>query len=414
VESALDALRTAVRLGPDQARFHAALGEVLAQRQDLDSAVTSFRRARALEPERPEHAYDLGLALRLSGDLDGAESELRAAIEREPTHGLARRALGLVLRTNEDVSAAAAEMRAAVAALPDDAQAHHLLGSLLLGLGMQAEGLEALRRAIELDPALVEARVTLAQALSRAGQREAARLQQDEVQRINAERAALGQAMVLVERATHLLDDGDAQGAVALLRDAVDLSPTLAEAHYRLARALMRPFEAPARQLLAVTPDAAAAIETALLRVVVLDPADARAYVELGRLHVSRGARGPALAALRRASSIAPGLMEAQRALADLAAAHRDWATAIPALEAIVAWHPHDDHAALALARALLHQADWAGAVAAFRHVTRLQPERADAYYGLADAFTGQGHLDDAARAMTTARRLDRSSGERR
>jgi tetratricopeptide (TPR) repeat protein len=414
VEAALEALRTAVRLAPDQARFHAALGEVLAQRQDLDGSVASFRRARALEPGRAEHAYNLGLALRLAGDLDAAEAELRAAIARDPEHGLARRALGLVLRTRADLPAAASELRAAVAALPDDAQAHHLLGSLLLALDARSEGLDILRRAIELDPALVEAHVTLAQALARAGDRDAARRQQDEVQRINTDRAAFGQAMVLVDSATRLLDDGDQRGAIALLRDAIDLSPAFSEAHYRLGLALMSPFEAAGHRLVGVDADTAAAIEAALRRAVVLDPEDARAYLALGRLHVSRGDHGPGLVALRRACAIAPGLTEAQRALAALAAARRDWATAIPALEAIVAWHPQDDAAALALARSLLQQADWAGAAAAFRHVTQLQPEHADAYYGLADALKGQGRLDEAARALATARRLDTSSGARR
>ena len=216
-------------------------------RLDIDGAIASLRRARALEPGRVEHAYDLGLALRLAGDFAGAEQQIRAVIAADPDDGLARRALALLLRTKGDLPAAATELRAAVAALPDDAQAHHLLGSVLLKLDDAAAGLEQLKRAIALDPSLVEARVTLAQALARAGRRAEAREQQDAVQRINDEKAALGRAMLLVDSATDVLKRARPADAVPLLREAVALAPALAEAHFQLAIALKQasgtPFE---------------------------------------------------------------------------------------------------------------------------------------------------------------------------
>ena len=58
--------------------------------------------------------------------------------------------------------------------LPDDAQGHHLLATVLLKLGDLPGATMELREATRLDPALIEARVTLAQALAGSGHKEEA------------------------------------------------------------------------------------------------------------------------------------------------------------------------------------------------------------------------------------------------
>ena len=272
LDNALAALKTAVALAPDQARFHSALGRLLVDRQDIEGAVASLKRARTLEPGRLEHAYDLGLALRLAGDFAGAEEQIRAVVSADPANGLARRALALLLRTRGDLPAAATELGAAVAALPDDAQAHHLLGSVLLKLDEPAAGVDELRRAIAVDPTLVEARVTLAQALARGGRRAEAREQQDAVERINAEKAALGRAMLLIDSATDLLNRAQPAGALPLLREATALAPALAEAHFQLAVAYQSHAQVSGNSREPVRRGQRADIDAELLRAVELDP----------------------------------------------------------------------------------------------------------------------------------------------
>ena len=338
LDAAVDELKEAVRLAPQQANFHAALGQLLADRQQLQPASESLRKATELSPRDPVYAYDLGLVLRMAGDLDGAEAQFRAALKNTPAHGFARRALGLVLRQKGDLEGAASELRKAVEILPVDAQAHHLLGSVLLKLNREG-ALESLTRAVELDPYSTEARVTLAQALARAGRNDEAQKQQYEIEFLNASNAGVSRAMMLLETAAGEMKKGDKGTALERLREAVRASSSFSEARYQLA--------------LAVLPSDPRSAESDFLHVVRLDPEHARAHHQLGVLRGRRGDLQGALASLRRATELAPGFVDAQRELAAQAWKVQDWPTVLGALTAVVAWEPGDAMAHYALSRVL-------------------------------------------------------------
>jgi protein O-GlcNAc transferase len=284
------------------------------------------------------YAYDLGLVLRLAGDLEGAEGQFRLVLKHAPAHGQARRALGLVLRQNGDLEGAALELRKAVETLPADAEAHHLFGSVLLKLNRDG-ALDALTRAVALDPSSTDARVILAQALAKAGRMEEAERHRQEVESINAHNAAVSRAMVLLENAAGATRKGDRAAALEQVRDAAAFAPTFPEARYQLALALL--------------PSDAGGAEAHFQRVVQLDPERATAHYQFGVLRGKRGDVQGALASLRRATELAPGLLEAQRELAAHAWKVDDWTTVLASLVAVVAWDPGDAMAHYALSRAL-------------------------------------------------------------
>ncbi len=89
--------------------------------------------------------------------------------------------------------------------MPEDPQGRYLLGAVLLRMGDTAAAVVELREAIRLDLLLTEARVTLAQALVKEGQKDAALQQQAEVQRLNAEKADFGRLLVLLDSSAALL-----------------------------------------------------------------------------------------------------------------------------------------------------------------------------------------------------------------
>jgi len=342
LEDAVAALETARQLEPKQARIHFALGQILAEMHKFEPALESLHRASELAAGDPGYAYNLGLALRLAGDLDAAEAQLRAAIAGEPAHARARRALGLVLREKGELEASIVELRRSVAELPGDPEGLHALGALLLKLSDVSGAIEALQQAIRIDPRLAEARVNLGQALLKSGRRDEAQAQIAEVERLKAEQAGVGRAMILVETAASHSAKGERAAAVERLREAAAASPELSEAQYRLGLALLE--HSP--------PDPAGA-EVAFLRVLQLDPNHAGARHRFGGLLARRGDAREGAFQFRRALEIRPSLVDAHRELARIALRSREWAAAAVELKAVLAWEPTDATARDELAKAL-------------------------------------------------------------
>jgi tetratricopeptide (TPR) repeat protein len=413
LDAAADELARAVETAPQEARFQSALGQLLAERQQVPAAIEHLERAVMLAArgadaspaQRAEYAYNLGLALRLHGDLDAAAARFREAVALDPHHALARRSLGLILRQQDDLGAAADELRRAVAERPDDAQGWHVLGTVLVKRGDGAGAIDAFRQATQRDPSLVEAHVMLAQALARDGRKGEALAEQAEIQRLNAEKADFGRTLVLLDAAAEQAARGRTSAAIAQLREAVALSPRFPEALYRLAlmlrppppgssRAAPRPSRsgappstpttAPAATSAsaanATSPQAAGSdagsaqtttrtardrnareAESLFAQVVALDPDRARAHFELGRLLAARGDTAGAAQALRIATMKAPSLIEAREELARAATATGDWTTTASALKGILAWSP-DDARATAIRTALATALDHLGA----------------------------------------------------
>jgi tetratricopeptide (TPR) repeat protein len=338
-DASLAALQRAVELEPADPRFHSALGQALSERERLTESVDHLRRAAALAPHVAEHAYNLALALRMAGDFNGAAEQLRAALRLDPRHALAERSLGLVLRQLEDLQGSAQALRRAIALDPSAALNYHLLGTVLQKLGEEAAAIEAYGRSVRLDPELTEAHVNLAQALARSGRKEEAQAERAIVLRLNAARADVGRALVLVGQSAAERTAGRLPRTVALLREAIVLNPGFAEAHYQLALAL------------ADLKDVDGA-RKAFARVVQLEPAHARAHDRLARLLRTTDSAG-AMREWQAATDAAPCFVDAQRALADAAAAANEWPSAVTALEMVVALEPADARARNLLMRAL-------------------------------------------------------------
>jgi tetratricopeptide (TPR) repeat protein len=276
----------------------------------------------------------------MKGDLEGAEAELRKAIQLDPHQAPARRSLGLVLRQKGDFQAAAVELRLAASQLPEDAEVRHNLGAILLGLNDLSGAISELRQAVRLDPFFSEAHLTLARALQRAGQGEAAQKEREGAQRIDTLYRARGRAVVLLQAAADHLQAGDTAKALPELREATTLSPDFAEAHWQLAMGLWQS-----------SGDLAETIKE-LHTVLELNPDYARAHYLLGLARKKQGMAGLAEAEFSRALELAPSLCDARRALAEMAAADRDWPKAITEYQKYLAWRPNDDAAQKALSMA--------------------------------------------------------------
>jgi tetratricopeptide (TPR) repeat protein len=238
------------------------------------------------------------------------------------------------------LQAAAVELRLAASQQPEDAEVRHNLGAVLLGLNDLSGAISELRQAVRLDPYFSEARLTLARALQRAGEGEAAKKEREEAQRIDTLHRARGRAVVLLQAAADHLQAGDTAKALAELREATTLSPDFAEAHWQLATSLWQS-----------SGDLAEIIKE-LHTVLELNPDHARAHYQLGLARKKQGMTGLAKAEFSRALELAPSLCDARRALAEMAGADRDWPKAIAEYQKYLAWRPNDDAAQKALSMA--------------------------------------------------------------
>jgi len=177
---------------------------------------------------------------------------------------------------------------------------------------------------------MAEARVARAQALARQGRTEEARRDQAEAQRIKAAEAAVGRAMILIETGQAHARGGQRVEALASFRQATITCPELSEAHYQLGVALVE------------SQGDAAAAEAAFDRAIDLHPARADGFYHKGQLRATHGDRRGAVDAFARAAMLKPSLIDAHRALAEIALQQQDWATALAELDTVLAWQPDD------------------------------------------------------------------------
>ncbi len=266
------------------------LGKVAAARGDDRGAVDHFERALELQPGATGVHHTLGLAYRGLGDLDkaryhlgqGGETEVRFAdpllssmvelgrsaelyrlraglalreqryqraaelyrqvLAIDPSSFGDRKALGFSLEKLGDVEGAVAELEEALRSSTrgdpeQDAVARgeilRILGGLRVLQGRDREALEAFRRSVELDPANLDGRGKLANALARQGDLEPAVEHYDHILAAEPDRTD-----VLVRRATALINLDRPRRAIADFERAVAAAPEDAEVRLRFAEAL--------------------------------------------------------------------------------------------------------------------------------------------------------------------------------
>lgn len=147
------------------------LAVVLAVRGDVAGALAASGRATALAPGNFDARLAHGRALYGAGDDAGAARAFRAAAALRPGDPRPLFFLASTLERAGDDAGALAAYRELAAAQPRAPEGHLGLGALLVKRGgaEAEEGIRALARAVEIDPELYEARVTLGRALVARG-----------------------------------------------------------------------------------------------------------------------------------------------------------------------------------------------------------------------------------------------------
>jgi tetratricopeptide (TPR) repeat protein len=174
VDAALALSQTTAVKGLENRRASDALvllAVVLAVRRDDAGALKAVRQAVSLAPDSFDAQLALGRALFGVGDDEAAARAFRAAVALKPSDAQALFFLATALEHGGNAEAALAAYRELVAQQPRTAEGHLGLGVLLLKRGgIEADqGIKELQRALEINPNLYEARITLGRALITLG-----------------------------------------------------------------------------------------------------------------------------------------------------------------------------------------------------------------------------------------------------
>ncbi len=177
LDEAVALLSEGLRLFPDAVDLHVGLGCAQLAREAYAWAHRAFHRALLLDPEHEDALLGYGETLFLMGQpVAGLRTlyrllQLGFAADHELMLGAGR-----VLLRSGALSEAQRFFDTAYREHPDSPEAAAALGAVTHRLGLEAESLYWLRRALEIDPAWVDARIYLANILYDRGENEAALL----------------------------------------------------------------------------------------------------------------------------------------------------------------------------------------------------------------------------------------------
>jgi tetratricopeptide (TPR) repeat protein len=232
-KEALQALRRAAELLPQDAEAHANLGAALHDRREWPAALVSLNRALELEPGALQTLIDAGDALCALGRARESLALYRRALHLDPSSREAQNNLGNAYLQQGEGARAVACYRQALSLRPDDAEVLCNLGNALRQSGQLQEALSCSQRALALEPGLAMAHNNQGLVLAGLGrQREAV--------------ASFRQAVRLNPHYLEALDNlgnalravGERREALALHRKALELNPQRADSHCNLGHAL--------------------------------------------------------------------------------------------------------------------------------------------------------------------------------
>ncbi len=196
-KKAFDEFQAAVRLEPADPDYYYKLGMLFLRNHTPTPAISIFQAATKIRPDVPKLWLGLGLSYYFASHLDQAETSLRQALALDPRYQTAYVVLGDLLYQSGRADDAVALLRKAIGLQPDWYLPYYYYGMIALRRGQENTGavIEALRKALVLNPQIPEVHLELGKALAREGQN---------------------------------------QEAIYELERSLELSPDLAQSHYQL------------------------------------------------------------------------------------------------------------------------------------------------------------------------------------
>jgi len=363
----------ALKVEPDYSEARYYLGMVQAHQGRLEQAEAHLARYVA---DRPHDGAAVKVLANLRierGDYAGAQQVLDRYLEHEGEDVDALELRGQVAVSSGRPDEGAGYLRRVAAARGDSGRAHERLGTSLLMAGQREEALEALSKALELDPSLDRAGLLRIQALLANG--EVGRALQGA--RALREQHPDVAAYANLAGAIHLQLEEE-QAAVAAFRHALELTPGYPPAGLNLARIRLQEGDvAGAREI----------YDSVLENF----PSNLTARLARANLDISQGLTNEARVELETAIEHHPDAVLARILYSRLMMALGEPARALEATEAVRASNPDVPDLLQEIGNAQLALGQAEQAVGTFQRLVRVRPDAAAAHFLLARALAYTG-----------------------
>ncbi|NJP10805.1 MAG: tetratricopeptide repeat protein [Leptolyngbyaceae cyanobacterium RU_5_1] len=194
------------------------------RRNELDQAEQIYHQILAKQPNHAEALHGLGTLAQQNGQYAAAERFLNAALQVQPNSIKSWFSLGNLYQAQGQFSKAIAPYQQAIALRPDAAPIYNNLGYALQHEERWEDAIACYQKALQVQPNCVEAEANLGNALHAQGQ-----LSPEQ----KAHYAVLNHRLGLGRQKA-----GDLEIAIVYYQQAINLKPTLTEAHHCLQTAL--------------------------------------------------------------------------------------------------------------------------------------------------------------------------------
>ena len=193
-----EAAQNALRLDPDLASAHSALGLVHAFELKLSNSLSEYQRAIELNPGDANAHHWYALALAETGQSEQSIAEIKLAVELDPRSLIINSNVAWCLYLAGKYDEAIAQAQKAILMDPSFAVAHGYLGQAYLEKGRYDEAFSELKKAIELSGGETSYEAELANAYAVAGKKEDARHLLEQVQQRAAQHYVSPYSLALI------------------------------------------------------------------------------------------------------------------------------------------------------------------------------------------------------------------------
>ena len=193
-----EAAQNALRLDPDLASAHSALGLVHAFELKLSNSLSEYQRAIELNPGDANAHHWYALALAETGQSEQSIAEIKLAEELDPRSLIINSNVAWCLYLAGKYDEAIAQAQKAILMDPSFAVAHGYLGQAYLEKGRYDEAFSELKKAIELSGGETSYEAELANAYAVAGKKEDARHLLEQVQQRAAQHYVSPYSLALI------------------------------------------------------------------------------------------------------------------------------------------------------------------------------------------------------------------------